>query len=506
MKKISTELFELIKTLNRSEKRYFQQFANRHTIKGKNIYYELFQLINQQEMYDETAIKSHFENRKASHNFAVVKKQLYEQLLMALHQYHQVHSIHEKIKRDVHITQILLKKQLFQQANKRIKRIEKDITAFGLFEYTIPLIDLKYQLATKEAFKKTSIEDLESYHTALNSAIQHIEKLGKVRHISHVFQATHYKKINVDTAQSQEVLFLKEAIYHGENHKLELERLRGLATYYFMTGQPKEAALTNIQLLKWFENNPKQLLLYSEIYISIFNNYLIDNLRLRHFEALQEGLNKLEQLQYERPFKQITGLSTRMAHQRFMIELNWLISIGDFQKSKTVMPKLEIFLRKNQSNIQNIHQITFYYLIAYCHFALANYDTALIYLNKILSFKENIISEIIEFTRLLYLLTHFELGNETLLESLIVNSRRWLKTRRELYKIESLIFSHLRKWLNAVNKKEQQAIWESLWDALQTLINDPRERRVLNYFNVTAWAQAKKDNIQYDKAYQMLLV
>ena len=89
MKKPSTDLFDLIKTLGKSEKRFFQQFAHRHSTKGKNIYYQLFKMISEQSTYDEGQIKQQFVGEKAAKNLAVVKKQLYEQLVLALHQYHQ---------------------------------------------------------------------------------------------------------------------------------------------------------------------------------------------------------------------------------------------------------------------------------------------------------------------------------------------------------------------------------------------------------------------------------
>ena len=163
MKKPSSDLFFLIKTLNKSEKRFFQQFAHRHTIKGENVYYQLFKVISEQSNYNEELAKQQFAGKKVAKNFAVVKKQLYEQLVLALHQYHLVHSISEKIKRDLHITKILLKKRLFKQCHKRIKLIEKNIQNYNLLEYQIELLDVKYQLVSHESFKNTNILDLENW-------------------------------------------------------------------------------------------------------------------------------------------------------------------------------------------------------------------------------------------------------------------------------------------------------------------------------------------------------
>ena len=69
MRKPSTDLFDLIKTLDKSEKRFFQQFAHRHSIKGKNIYYQLYQAIQKQSTYNEVQLKQQFAGEKAAKNF-----------------------------------------------------------------------------------------------------------------------------------------------------------------------------------------------------------------------------------------------------------------------------------------------------------------------------------------------------------------------------------------------------------------------------------------------------
>lgn len=498
MKKPSSDLFFLIKTLNKSEKRFFQQFAHRHSIKGQNIYYQLFKVISQQSVYDEEEIKQYFAGEKVAKNLAVVKKQLYEQLVLALHQYHQVHSVSEKIKRDLHIAKILLKKRLFKQCNKRIKLIEKAIQNYSLQEYQIELLDVKYQLTVQESFKNTSVQDLETYQNQLLTAIKDMEDLGKMRQVSHTIQAIHYKKVRMESLKDHEA-FLNLLTKGGTttNLRLEVERLRGLATYYFMTGMPDQARLINVQLLEWFEQHDKLLMLFPQTYISTFNNYLIDNLQLKNFDALEIGLQKLELLQQETPFKNISNITIQMAQQRFLLELNWIVTAGNFQKSHHLIPQLEVFLKKYGAAIHSHLRVTFYYLMAYCRFATADFNDALGHLNKILNTKEQVVTEIIEFARLLNILTHFELGNIELLESLISTTRRWLRNKRDLYQTEIAIFSHLKKWINAIDKKEQQQIWESLWTKMQDIKNEAKEQRVFNYFNVLAWVLAKKNGIKF---------
>ncbi len=51
--KASNSLHELIKSLNKSEKRYFKVFSSRHTIGEENSYIKLFDFIDKMDEYDE---------------------------------------------------------------------------------------------------------------------------------------------------------------------------------------------------------------------------------------------------------------------------------------------------------------------------------------------------------------------------------------------------------------------------------------------------------------------
>ncbi|MBK6611564.1 MAG: hypothetical protein IPG29_11960 [Sphingobacteriales bacterium] len=60
----SEPLFDLIKSLTKSEKRFFKIYSSRHVIGNENNYVKLFDAINQQPIYNETALLQRFKNTK----------------------------------------------------------------------------------------------------------------------------------------------------------------------------------------------------------------------------------------------------------------------------------------------------------------------------------------------------------------------------------------------------------------------------------------------------------
>ena len=156
-----------------------------------------------------------------------------------------------------------------------------------------------------------------------------------------------------------------------------------------------------------------------------------------------------------------------------------------------LIPTIEKALTTHQKTIGIHNKITFYYLFAYCFFGIRQFPDSLTYLNKILSVKTNVVTEIVEFTHLLNVLTHFELRNNELLEYLIPSTRRFLRKRRTLYKTEEVVFSHIKKVTQTIEKSKKKILWTSFYEKILALKLDKNEQRVFNYFDFEWWLKSK---------------
>ncbi|MGZ6540063.1 MAG: hypothetical protein ACXVEB_16925, partial [Bacteroidia bacterium] len=99
--KASDNLFQLIKSLNKSEKRYFNLYASRHTIGEKNNYIILFEAIDKQSEYDEELILKQFKKETFVNKFSIAKSRLYDVVLDSLTAFHSGSSIDAQLKRDL---------------------------------------------------------------------------------------------------------------------------------------------------------------------------------------------------------------------------------------------------------------------------------------------------------------------------------------------------------------------------------------------------------------------
>ena len=492
MKTPSNDLFNLIQSMTKAEKRYFSQTATLHKVAQQNNYYKLFKVIENQSVYNEDLVKLEMQRRRITQHFTALKFQLTERILESLHQFYQKKSITETIKRELHFCQILMDKNQLEMANKRLIKIKSTIETYQLPEFYPEFFKVQRQILAKAFYKNIDFDSLQSLYESMTIAIEQLQNWNEYERINTIIQKQHYEKISLQSSDfdvfNESQWLTNEKI--PTTFRSHILRLNALATLNFMQGQTTKAYEHNQAFIQLLESSPKMMELYGSRYISTLSNVLIDSLILEKFDSLRNDIDKLRLVSERKIFqKQIPNLAVKIFRQTYLLEMNWAISNKDFQRGIALIPIIENELETHKKTIGIHNKITFYYLFAYCFFGNRQFSDALTYLNKILTIKTNVVTEIIEFAHLLNVLTHFELGNEDLLEYLIPSTRRFLRKKRSLYKTEDIFLSHLRKVMQTIEKSKKKTLWENFKVKILELKKDKKEQRVFNYFDFEWWIE-----------------
>lgn len=122
--KASTELFDLIKSLDGGEKGYFKKHCliNSRSNSDAN-YLQLFDSIEQQEQYNEKELRLKFKDHAFARQFPVAKTYLYNRILKALDSYHS--STFQEVRSMIHYAEILYYKKLYTQSSKIFNKAKK---------------------------------------------------------------------------------------------------------------------------------------------------------------------------------------------------------------------------------------------------------------------------------------------------------------------------------------------------------------------------------------------
>jgi len=116
-----SNLFELIKSLKKEEKRYFKLFIKRYEQKGDSNYLILFQYIDKAKIYNKQTYKKHF---KAISNLSALQSYLYQLIIRSLKDQHLKTSIDSQLLEGLIEIELLYKRDLISAAKAKLKEIK----------------------------------------------------------------------------------------------------------------------------------------------------------------------------------------------------------------------------------------------------------------------------------------------------------------------------------------------------------------------------------------------
>ena len=492
MKQDSGELFELITGLSLSERRYCSLYLQKHSAQDENRYLKLFGFLCKQERYDAgAAIKISGYEKKPAH-YAVLKKQLFEQLLDALHQFDLFTNPEQQLLRGIHQCYLLLQKGLFKTCEKRIKALVQQAVEMNHYEAQLQLQQLKMMMKARNYYRHETEAALNDWSSETEDILKQLEITNRYRYLSsRVF------KIQYDSGSrgKEQAELMKQVIKLPEfaderkavTTRARLDFLQVWALYYFTNLETEKASAFNEKFLHMLDSNRLLLQLHADRYFSVLNNYLIDCLVLKRYETLEEGLQKLRALPKIAAFKRLANFDANVFRLGYLLEMNYMLTIRNFIGAYKRIPAIKAGIEKFGGRIVKHNLITLQYLMGYVCFVLKKYDEALDHLQFILQQKETAVAENLQLAaRMLQLLCHFEKGDALLLDSLIKSLRRYLKSDASA-DMQRLVISFVQGAARKGIVEQEQ--WNKLNEKLKKLAADKDSAAAMNLFNYLDWAQ-----------------
>jgi len=488
MKSPSADLHDLVKSLTKPEKRFFKLYATRHLAAG-NHYTKLFSLIDKQAVYDEKELTAHFQNRKSSAHFAVVKKQLYENILEALHRFDEFAQPEQKIRKGIHYATLLLKKGLFGQCQKQLKKYKALAYQYEKFENIAELIEIEKRLINKLQFSTISYQQMEQLQQEQDFCLQQLERTGNYWIRSNTIFKMHYEKKIAPGKPNVELNALIEEpqfsdISQATTFKARLDYLQINALHAFVNNQVENAYALNAKFIQLLDEHEHLKLLNADRYFSVLNNYLIDSLVLQKTSELKKGIQTLRHLPTLPEFRHIQNLDANVFRLSYLLEMNYYVSAEKFSDALDCIQPIQTGLRRYADKIAKPNVITLRYLVAYTYFCNRQFNACLDELLVLMHTKDvEQISDIYRDSRMMQLLCHFELGDYLLLDSLITSLQRYLQNHKQ----QQTTYKVLLRYIKQCIQKPEKPDLSGLARRLKELSGKENEKPVFNNFNYMYW-------------------
>jgi len=502
MKTVSTDLFDLIKSLSKQEKRYFKLYASRHVIGKQNTYVRLFDTIEKQKEYDEVKIKKKFEGETFVKQLHVTKNYLYNLILNSLRQFNEAKS-EDKFPMLIRNVQLLIDKGLYKQSEKLLKRARKTALENEQFLQLLEVYKWEHRITHGSKDSKglkqyidvdfqQELEALDKYKNYLQFQLLHDQvfyrywKKGSLRKqadkeaLQQLFQQELYE--NAQNAYS----FSAKMFYHNARF-----------SYHYLAGELDKCYEHIRQQVALYENLNKSNKLGKRInrYIGSLNNLFVIQ---KQMGKEKESLQTIQQMRKLSPNSK--KAKADIIASSYILEIDLYLSKGKFSKGIQKLQGLEVDLKNQFDKLDVQQRLILFYNLAYLYFGAGKFNRALDWINLLLNdpdLKKR--EDIHSFGNILNLLIHYELGNDDLLEYIVKSTYRFLSKRKLLFKVESIMLQFLKKYPNWINQQQMQSAFQGLHDELLLLTKDEYEKQAFEYFDFVSWLRGKMEKRKFEE-------
>jgi len=492
-KKPSESLHVLIKSLSKSEKRYFrlQSGASRDDSK----FLRLFELIDKQDDYDEKSILKEKAFRPAQ--FANLKAHLYQKILRALRDYSlsSIHSI--EIRELVDEAQILFNKGLYQQCSKRLSKAEKMATSTDNLELQLEVLKWKKFVLTHTLDWEdySYVDEVVEKVSAVSTRINNINRFSNLQaKLQALYRKTGYIK-DEKTFKKIQKIFTSNLPEITEDDLSISEKIHLYHVYigYYFFIQDFEAGYRYAK--KWvalFQENKALIKPKLEFYIRGLNYLLIAQNKLNLYEDFVRTKTELRTLNKLHPSFYNENIRLKMLKYTFVHEFNRLFMTGEFDRGVELIERLSSGLEGFISQLDAHSRMILFYKTACLYFGNNNFQRSIYWLNKILNSSEADLREDVHgFARILNLICHYELGNYDLIPYYVRSTYRYLLKNEDLHLYQRLILKFLKALSTNMSHEELIERFESLRKKLIPLQDNPYEKRAFVYFDIISWLESK---------------
>lgn len=488
-----SDLFNLIKSLTKTEKAYFKKYTSIHSDSEK-AYLTLFDLIHEQDVYDEELLKKTIQHKGIRDHFSVHKNYLYKVLMRSLANYIKTHSHNFRLEEMILEIEVLLSKNLFSQCTSLIKKAKIIANQNENYTSLLKVIQLEIRLIKQSPSVKNWNDVYKKVEEEENEALKKLMDISVSRNLNadmFLFFQTHYQEKRTPDTSGQLSLILHrlKAIHEYSSAECEINHLSAWVNYYKYTEEPEKALPYQKKAIAIFKKNP--ILIHNEAlrYINSLSNLLILEEKTGTESTFRKALSELKNVKSLIPDNLISpNLELHVFALALRHELIFLVNRNQFSHALTVCNDSK---KKLLENVQLINQV-FLYHIFYCNarifFELKKSQEFTFWSQKIIRDGINKYNKRYHFfVKMLSFLMFWNDENPAFVESLGKSLLTFIKKQKIHAEIETLVILKLMSTL-----KPKPGKLNSFRVILEELLSELTRADLKipdNYFDYKAWIQ-----------------
>ena len=490
----SDTLFQLIKSLEKSEKRNFKLYIKRNSGSEDLKITQLFDAMDKMEEYDETQLLQKNKSIKKQ-QLSNAKAHLYRQILSSLRLIKNDDNIDIQLHEQLDHARILYNKGLYLQSLKMLDRIKENAKAHNQVTFLLQVLFFEKKI---EALHITrSMQDRADRLTAeVDEVNEHLGQMSRWSNLSLQLYSWYIRNglaRNEKDENAVQLFFEQHAPIERGNGQGFYDKLYQYQSYCWYAFIREDFLLYYRYAQKWvdlFEKEPFMIGIETAHYIKGMHNLLGAHFDLLNYPRFTETLEHFEEFSRSDIVLHNHNNLIQTFVYLYISKLNRHFLDGTFTEGLTLVPYIEEKLKEYEIYLDRHRILVFYYKIACLYFGSGDYERTIDYLNKIINWKVDLRTDLQCYSRLLHLIAHYELGNFELLEYLTIGVYRFMAKMENLSGVEEEIFRFLRRSFKVVRGQIRPEL-EKLLEKLKQYEKNRFETRAFVYLDIISWLESK---------------
>ncbi len=487
-------LFQLVKSLEKSEKRNFKLFVKRNSSADDLKIIQLFDAIDKLNEYDEQLLLKKAPAIKKQ-QLSNIKASLYKQILSSLRLIREEDNIDMQLHEQMDHARILFNKGLYHQCLRTLDKMKEQAKNYHQLTHLqqVLFFEKKIEALYITRSMKNRADQLSKESEVVNKQLWQVSKLSNLSLQLYSWYIQHGHARNAADIKEIKDFFennLPEGSNDAKGFYEKLYYYQSLCWYAFIRKDYLQYYRYTQKWVDLFHDNPVMIAVETPLYIKAMHNLMGAHFDLLNTEKLADTIRQFENFAKTKLVQSNENNRILTYVYLYTSRINLYFLRGTFTKGLRLVPFLEEML-KEYSLYLDLHRVlVFYYKIACLYFGSGNNEKAIDYLNRIINQKGDLRTDLQCYARLLHLIAHYELGNFDLLEYLIKSVYRYMAKMQSLSKVEEEMFSFLRKSFS-VGAHALKPEFEKLLQRLKKYEGDPLESRAFAYLDVISWLESK---------------
>lgn len=474
-------LHSLIKTMSKSEKRYFRMVAQLQ--KGEKDYVVLFDELDRHPVFDDTAAFQ-VKSRLPAHTMETARKHLYRVLMKSLRHFESEKDLDIKLVNLMHDSRILHNKGLIGLSIGQLRVVMDLAMKHERFLYFVQAARLELQYLARNRFSEISEFDLIDKQKKITQLLEHESKISSHAMLYEVLVLRYWQngiaRIQSDITQLNDLLLQEYYLLNDPGYKsFESTRvhLQFQSIYLQMTGNTAGSLDVFYELNDLFEKH-EELWQDSPLhYLQVLDGILYDLRSMERFKDMDFFLEKLEKLQ-GRP-----GMQSLVPGRVLQHRLDLLADQNQRDQAMVLLRATHHFLTKELPLLPTQSGAALAFACVRVYVINREFSVALRLINDMLNRPRGTISQSLQVLfELMNLQVNAALRNSDYLVYAIRALQRKLRNERKLHGVENFLLWFLKTWLAF----KPVTTWR---ERLNSLNDNPYEKQLIRELCLHEWCE-----------------